>query len=822
MDFRILSYGKNNGNENLIIPSSTYLSGCYFDWISFQKINMDENTENNVWVESYRDILNSRFNDLDNTHTQDMMLLFSDCSSDDFLIGSSTVYFSMINLNIHFEKTQGQKYADRRIKIKNEITKKFGKYKDSLRLYDTFDHCDLILVCDGDRVSLNEYIKLLRIIRQIKVNSSNNDGDIHDITTLYGFNQCSRYKNPKMNIGNDNITLTLNLNLKNIKFIDEFINDITTRFNIPVPKVLELFGRYDNMIIWENIDSTMLNQIICMTQKNLSNFFAYHIYIGLNSRLTNDKSYKTHIDKINDSLIKRAKKRFEVSQKFKNKLEKPLWIALYEIHQSICSMLSSGFAQYYVLCFYESFYSFIEHLEHKSNNNMDFKKIEDITNMYRTYFGFLNSLNSCMLHNERKFLQINSYQFLYFDAPPKLLAFYTAMANKMALALNKEKNNNYTFLITPDFKNDIFVDSLTNDKTIGNEHNILIIHINEESIYDVSKTLRILAHEISHHIGQDEQMRKSRALLYIKCFLAYIVSQCFSNEFLIGKTFRAKYQFFCDFIDAFSEEFLTKKGWNNDALDSLLSTKTMYYTQNFVESFSNYVHVFFGNDENDALYNALCSTTINKDSYIKEYGGDYWESVLKACSEQDISKKMITDFVSKYSMQIEHKKLVEWVFEHDINEICDIVTYVFAESYADTKMLKLFSKRKDYITEYTNMMVRPSGNLEYDDEIRSIAVLTFLCKNTKKPEVVSKFEKLKVKNSRENVSDLLKCFPLFLRDKVVEYLQLINTPTDDEYKIFRRDIIKSIEAFESNNLNNIMHCVDKEICDYQNRLCTFE
>ncbi len=149
----------------------------------------------------------------------------------------------------------------------------------------------------------------------------------------------------------------------------------------------------------------------------------------------------------------------------------------------------------------------------------------------------------------------------------KAVLFYVALTHRIVDSINAQSRHRYSFLLIPDFKADIYVDSITQDKNIAGEKNILLIHIPYNILHDYSRVIGYIVHEIGHHVGQGEKLRKIRAELYAKCIIKQAI------HFHSGDNFSSRLRRLSAsdlekteeyFIDRFYDEYLGEEWLNAD------------------------------------------------------------------------------------------------------------------------------------------------------------------------------------------------------------------------------------------------------------------
>lgn len=825
MSYKIITFGKFNRVPNTEIDENMYISGCYFDWFKIEHVNEE--------IKELKDIYSKMHIDIENEilHTQETMILMSDEDKENVKF-PGIAYISMINLPMLNEsKITSDQYCEFHEKAKSIICDKV-KNELSISVYNTFDHCDLVLFCDGEKTTLDQYMKIIKNIRnETLILGEEKVSLVHDITTIYGFNE----KNSMYLPTHYKYNIVLSLSFKSPNYAKKFA-ELLKNENLNIDFQSEIIGRYDTILFIKNINSTQIYKVLKRINENSNLFFAKKIHLGLDDTSVFKEDVKEN--NLSNLLCFAEKKFFDAAEKLQTRLEIQLFSALREIHLSICSMLRRGFAQYYILCFYESFYSFVDflvfELDKKSKNEKDLinRKIsEQIYDMYKTYFSFLNALNAGTLHSDRQFLQIDSYHAMYFDAPPKLIAFYTAMANKMAIELNKNSQNKYTFLITPDFKEDIFVESLTRDKTLGGERNVLIIHINESSMYDVANTLRIIAHEIAHHIGQDESIRKQRSELYLKAFLANTVWLALDDEYLYGENDDQKTSFLNNLVEKLYFK-LFHSGWQNEFLNKEevneeRTKRIFYYADDLLEAYERYIRSKFISDDIEQLIYDILNEIVDKPSwYSKEFTNEFWNNLEDKISEET-DKKLLDQFVLRKVSENFARAMARISYNEKFHPtLCD-VKYLFRESYADMQMFMLTSDiSQDNSFQIFKQMLKEKefSEMNFIDKERLAVLLSFFeSKKTESEEFINDFLKFEgtmefgegtqiIKNQK-----FTKKYYLYLFDITKKYLTLVKKSlTLDSDSV--ENNIRIIESFQNINNSSFIKLVDKEIFNYRRRL----
>ena len=855
MDKRLLTLGKYNIEKVTDRDLDGILqSECYFDWIELKKIDNTQNLDMSNLIFGH-EIMEKSIAEPEKVqmHAQESMILVSD-SDRGFLLNPKCVYISMINIPMWKETIfeNEEEYVSIRERIFTDISERAG---NSCKLFHTFDHCDLILIADGEKITFSEYMRILRDIRKYSINvgSKTTIKTILDITTIYGYTKAYTVNSSREG---ELLYLNLEINFKTPEYtIESFQKEV-----IQIPDLtIETIGRYDALMLWKDASWPVFDSIVDVLRQNHSRLYTYRIIIGEN-QVFNDsgKSEEKHLinpKNLISTLPQYADRTFKkIYSSIKDELGKPLDNALIEIQNSIVTMLHSGFAQYYTLSFYESFYSFLqvikrlyERIKAEAQDSDKRKRAyETVYDLFRLYFGYLNALNACTIHSERQFLQTDSYQLLYFDASPKLITFYTALANKIVSVVEKNTKNNYTFLITPDFKEHIFVESLTNDRTVRNERNILIIHANENSLYDLSSTVKIITHEIFHHIGQKPVMRRFRAKLFLKSSLAFILVQTVSHDiFMLHDKSISDYQFFCLFVDRFYQGFF----YDIDLEDSterffrLVNLKEMnlgydaeqetHYLSNLSRSFLSEMMLHF----TDKSYKNIVD--IFSDIITEPLGSciQLFGSEIEFSCYSEIEKKIITEFSNEYLAKQVFSNIYNWLMYNTSAEVFDNINHTFRESFADLNMIDLICGEIDGIAEwYISMMKENHGDENMEEYPRIYAVLKTIgagsCSWVKKFEEICFIKRTTDRidwlssdaetgdTSERHLFENYGMYYYYLSEKASEYLQYFkkNNDNSEEMDNLKKSLSGMISSFSKGTVQDIVNMMDREIFEYRQRM----
>lgn len=792
-------------------------SNCYFDRINLKSIEASENIFDFSSIDNLRKELSGRF------HLQDSLLLISEDEPVDLFDSSTNLYASLISLPMWNENII--KDSSTYIAIRKEIKKLINNMIDSnvARLYNAFEYCDYVLLCDASKVSVGEYLKLINDIRDLTVVCKKTViKAVKNVITVYGYSRNNAEIDSSVQ---GEICLTVRISFKTPRDAEKFKIILNNKSFLNESVFFSrVFGQYDYVICWKNILYERFNAISFVINDNVDLLLNWRMYVG------SPEDINTLVEPKNDDLSERDLSELgKITLKnygFLNQLpiESHLARVISDIDCSLKYLLSKGMSQYYVLSFYESFYSFVSYLQRLSNEYINNPKTDDdkknnkiisekIYDMFRTYFGVINALNECTTHSSKQFLQIAPCQMMYFDAPPKLIAFYTAIINRIVRTLNCDIKDKYTFLITPDFKKDIFVESLTEDRTVGEEHNLLIIHMSEESMYNIVSSLKIVLHEIFHHIGQNKDLRYKRAKSYLKCCLASIFVSCLPDDLISNMNGNNKYAFLKALVDELflliftdRKTFFPDEWFKNSGIKYTIE-EAIYYSDYLNNTFIEYINYCFLNRSEalDIIYQAL-NNLWEREFVIPCV--DFWE--IKNMSSEDYS--VLREFTLKnYSMQI-HDALLLWIMNNE--DSYSVIQYVFRECFADAKMLLLICNNENATDVYRDTLGTPKT---HEDTIRKAVIIKrFACTDFDKQDEKLYEETLTNENNlKDNMNNL---FYLYLRDETENYLSNVTDTTATRYTSIKSRISNLFKILNDNNVTEFIDKMDEYIFDYRKLL----
>lgn len=206
-------------------------------------------------------------------------------------------------------------------------------------------------------------------------------------------------------------------------------------------------------------------------------------------------------------------------------MEDNVWLHwLHETIQLALSLLESSLSFDLGMCLIPQFVDFFEYMERQLNpETFKPKYMEKVRRCFSVFFSNISALLDSTNHSDRQFLQVPSFHSVSFEMPPKIMAFYIAVGHEIIKALNST-DTVYGLTISPKFAKELDVTSLALHNAIS-EDQFISLGIGEISFYTIRHTTGVLAHEISHYVGDTERCRKQRQEFVTRCALQEFVSE---------------------------------------------------------------------------------------------------------------------------------------------------------------------------------------------------------------------------------------------------------------------------------------------------------
>lgn len=480
---------------------------------------------------------------------------------------------------------------------------------------------------------------------------------------------------------NDGLNIYLNLGIQNYNVFRKLEKDlIDHRIDYTKYKIL---GRHDITINKNNADLIWLIVIqkiidfysIYNEEQKLSYenvIFNCETYIRLpfendenyyDEEYTEDSKSSEKYNSANKKLCRYVKK-YCGKQKLKDEHKTPV----YALYYSVMGLLKNGFAEDFVICVYNSFIFFLKYMikkiEKGEYENLEFDKC------FNSYFDNINALTGSAMHSERQFIQSPSFNPVFYDLPPKLMAFYTAVTNMVSEIMNTHDKGIYSFMFRPSFSRDIKVSSFSYSSDVPPTDRLLEVTINENDFYNPFEVACQMCHEVAHYVGDKNRNRKLRKEIFLKCILFNIII-----AFLDSAN-----------IEYSEETYITiyvKKIVN-------LLKKEFYYKNDsgYSYKFEDLLYLSLNLMADDAKYNDIIKKFFSKCSKNSD-----------ALFVSDISVQFNDYLVGLGSLLLRNSTDV-----YDLHNNVNLLKSILSETYADIQMILILNLNlTDYLSTFRKL-----------------------------------------------------------------------------------------------------------------------
>lgn len=632
---------------------------------------------------------------------------------------------------IHIE-TSNVEIEEKKKKIAEMIYK---KTKNKAIIYYTFDYSDLVVFYKDSCFS-----NYLETIAELLYKSNM----FSDSYTIYSIDKKFLTKIKDNNIIRqddslikdysfieENLYMSINISTSDSKIINE-IKKYQNEFDDSI--IYIMFGRNDfsiinhtGNIIWL---ANMLLLIDNIIENNKLSIIAYESFVKkeLSKELIN-KNDKARI--ININILKNSADEKLIDGLSCNKIINPLKydkiqvfcekilelfkvepllnrfvFPLYNINKSICSIAKNGFAEEFIISILDAYIRILEIIYEilcNKNDGSTFEIENEIANVLSDFSSVLNSQINGMMHSERQFIQSTSFNAIYYDIPPKLMAYYTTYLHNLIEIMRDVNESNYSCLLEPSFDSDISVSNVVIYDAPPSDR-ILSIKINESTFFDVNSVHRVLSHEIAHYVGDYTRNRNMRGRKICKYIILNIVTDMFkleiSDEF--NSTIDNIYKDLCE-----SKHLDKEKIYSDDLCDQLtnmyielIETIDSINDNSVCEIFrknicgllvKNFKKIKENYSENKDIYSVSISLFSN---YSRNYfNSNYLHSDVSRLNieEEDIQFEFIANniYKNKFSQYVNSKinKFKSDIVENFTEETYYPIASIYSESFADLQSI---------------------------------------------------------------------------------------------------------------------------------------
>lgn len=671
--------------------------------------------------------------------------------------------------------------------IVNKINKCFSqnnKKHYKAICYFSLDYSDII-ICSKD-ISVSEFSK---IIFQLNYECSNysvesNNKLIKDSFSLLSINfsfsrdvyklvkdnrnlNFSEYKNlilsnlsKKYNLSNysaNEFNAAFNLGVQNYETFSLMSKEIIEKNLVTENDIYKMLGRHDITIVNPNADLLWL-----IIMQSIIDFYSTeaNTQFSINSVIFNCETYiripftenEHYKDKKLDKDDSSCPKSYYSASKILDEkvdnyinikgLESEHILPILALKNSILGLLKSEFAEDFVLCIFESFVSFLDYICVKAKINYALDKEFDMC--FDNYFDTINSLINSAMHSERQFIQSPSFNPVFYDIPPKLMSYYTAVSHKInsIIRTDDDANNNYSFVFRPSFSKNIRVDYYSYYETAPTDR-LLAVMINENDLYYPFTVLIQICHEIAHFVGDSNRCRKERKERLLKSALFVLV-----YRFLISK----------------AEVLISDIGiikWINNTFQ-YVAQKDYYISSN--DYSENFCILYY-----QVLQDILV------DNNFENFNKNLFKDYLETLSEIEI---VSLNYEFKKYISSEHINLL---IDNEENDEINALLSIYSEIYADLQMIIIFNlSQNDYLMTFESFFKSKNDVHEYSSiYYRILNIVMFML-------FIGKWE------VEEQSKDIIICTIYKDINKYINYFgkdNFVNTAT----KMYKNNVSSAVE-----------------------------
>lgn len=492
----------------------------------------------------------------------------------------------------------------------------------------------------------------------------------------------------------DRISVVYNIGVQDYELFNEFIAELKSH-GIKYEQ-FSMLGRHDVTIykgdaniIWllillyyvDEFSSLKKNNKIDKLLFNCETFIRVKSHLSSNNiKFSNDTNLIERYKFVEENL------KFKVENLINRSREKSLmktahYSSLNSMLNSIMGIFKNGFADDFVVCIYESFDSFLDYLIKKIEDN-DISNIEEFNEVYNNYFEIISSLVNSAMHSDRQFVQAPSFNPVFYDVPPKLMAFYTVLTSDIKEINKGDELSTYSFVFKPSFLNSIAVFPYSYKQTPPTNR-LLAVSINEESLYQPTNVINVMCHEVAHYVGKEQRSRDTRKEYWIKAILFVVYKMIINN--INNSKINSRSDLNSLLVKLVSDSFEIIKGES-------------YY--DFEEAYSETFNIFLYR-----VFDSICNDS-RLDSCLKKFFADNFKKIdYVECV--DHMKKGITLLSYFIPENINAELKTNFSISNLFFEWYKNLLSVFRESYADIQMILLSNMSfKNYIRNlvlYENM-----------------------------------------------------------------------------------------------------------------------
>lgn len=680
----------------------------------------------------------------------------------------------------------------------------------SWALYYSLDFSDLVLFSKGlTHVQCNKIMWDMAVVRGSELSI------LRDSFTICGF--CQKFLKKAFNAleqgqclrWEDCAFLSIQLSIQSYNVWTSFQENLEAakiRY-----KTMHTFGRYDIRLVTEELQGEQILKILYYLDKIAGEskdrvLGGYNISIETSPEDTilegandpkQDRELEEEVNNAMDLLCNRCDEAWPNSADYVD-----------ETQRSLKALLKNGFSEEFVISALSTFLPFLEIMialqkyrqKRLLENTEEYRLKESQEKMTRHYFNALNILAFCTMHGERQFIQAPAFNAMYFDVPPKLLAFYNAVALEILEALKSKADAEYHFLFVPNYQKDINVRPLELEMHENLPYHLAVAHLHESYFYNPVLTIKLFCHEAAHYLSDRQRKERAKHIFRVASFLLLSNTPMASSAYEYHEP---------DLLKLMAEnlaDYLLKKLDENN----LQFTRNIQYHLVDISAFlfdNNFGAKFFRSPLDRNKICAMWSNALRehikrfpdiyKSPFVKGLEGTQntlhsgcLKRVFEETPEGSYVYDVFSEIVALYVSTFDPTQL-----KKQYTNLCENMIQAFSEAYADLRMLELIGD-KFTIDDYTDLFFQVDVDNDYQKILRHDAVLSVLkpCEDWEK----------------QVTEDL---FLSYVLEQIQEYLRLCHMKPASSTQVS-----KILEILKGNNITEQFKCIRKTIWIYREKL----
>lgn len=695
-DIRIISMQTFSDNDVRINNNNSFRSFAYINKIDV--VRVDQKDEISSLKSGYQALQNKlqRYEaGIQAYQTQQTMVVFRDIDDksscdqeriEEFWSEKKALFFvTMVNIPICGWESKSA--SECLIETEKRIKKVFEGKK--CLLYYTLEYNEIMLFCQD--VGFEEYYKLVMRLNHEKLDDKENY--IIDTITLYGFGEEAATLNDSQ--VSTIIKIGINDCRKATSFLDEHKLTVSCK-----GRLFGLLGRKDIAIVLEEISVAQLYKFLLdiEDQKFITTFSMnlltdaniIHSLLGSNLDIKSiiDDAWLEELTKYKDDL---QSSYIEFCEENLIQVDNVFLRMIDSISSLIASSRRSRLAEDLAVCLWFPFKHFSKFMcelaKHNLSKHLDWEL--EFQQSLDTFCQNVMLIENSTVHTNRQFVQIPHCESIAFEMPPKVMAYYTLITQKILSSFNcQDPEICCGAMLAPHLVNELEVEPLFCNDSIE-PLQFIIVNISEEMLYDPRRTVAILGHEMAHFAGNEIRCRDTRRrciyvyhiynllIEFVKKYMDQIPTEIPEQCIDLNSIFKLAKKFTKKIIE---NDHGNQKPLNRELMREISNLRNKLFSDLRDDVIKKLIirngNVLFS----DYICKAYYTEAHNNDIYIRQLATDFANNVIA-----------VMDIVNKFD-EIRYDEMDNYEKR---------VGYLFSETYSDLAMIKVFKiSMKDYFNLY--------------------------------------------------------------------------------------------------------------------------